>query len=126
MLSNTALMPSFFSNHGGRQLDCAPSTIQALPEIVAAVRGKIPVILDGGIRHGSDVFKALAFGADFVLVGRPTLWRPAYNGRNGVETVMNILERELSLTMALSGTVNVKDVRRASMRRSVEGRLSKI
>ncbi|KAJ5966204.1 hypothetical protein N7481_012918 [Penicillium waksmanii] len=114
------------SNHGGRQLDCAPSTIQALPEIVAAVRGRIPVILDGGIRHGSDVFKALALGADFVLVGRPALWGLAYNGRNGVETVMNILERELSRTMALSGAVNVKDVLQASMRRSVEGRLSKI
>jgi (S)-2-hydroxy-acid oxidase len=114
------------SNHGGRQLDCAPSTIQALPEIVAAVRGRIPVILDGGIRHGSDVFKALALGADFVLIGRPALWGLAYDGRNGVETVINILERELSRTMALSGAVNVKDVRQASMRRSVEGRLSKI
>ncbi|CAI7646429.1 unnamed protein product [Penicillium pancosmium] len=114
------------SNHGGRQLDCAPSTIQALPDIVAAVRGRIPVILDGGIRHGSDVFKALALGADFVLVGRPALWGLAYDGRNGVETVMNILERELSRAMALSGAVNVKDVRQASMRRSVEGRLSRI
>lgn len=114
------------SNHGGRQLDCAPSTIQALPGIVAAVRGRIPVILDGGIRHGSDVFKALALGADFVLVGRPALWGLAYDGRNGVETVMNILEREFSRTMALSGAVNIKGVRQASIRRSVEGRLSKI
>ncbi|CAI7630829.1 unnamed protein product [Penicillium manginii] len=114
------------SNHGGRQLDCVPSTIQALPEIVASVRGRIPIILDGGIRHGSDVFKALALGADFVLVGRPALWGLAYDGRNGVETVMNILERELSRTMALSGTVNVKDARQALIRRSVEGRLSKI
>ncbi|KAJ5098647.1 hypothetical protein N7532_005648 [Penicillium argentinense] len=114
------------SNHGGRQLDCAPSTIQALPEIVAAVKGRIPVILDGGVRRGSDVFTAMALGADFVMVGRPALWGLAHNGSEGVETVINILERELSRTMSLSGAVGVHDICRASMRRSVEGRLSKI
>lgn len=114
------------SNHGGRQLDSAPSTIQALPEIVAIVRRRIPVIFDGGIRRGSDVFKALALGADFVLVGRPTLWGLAFDGRNGVETVMNILERELSRTMALSGVVNIQNINQAFLRHLEGGRLSKI
>ncbi|KFA79191.1 hypothetical protein S40288_02392, partial [Stachybotrys chartarum IBT 40288] len=98
------------SNHGGRQLDDVCSTIEALPDVVSTVRGAIPVIMDGGIRTGSDVFKALALGADFVLVGRPALWGLAYNGRDGVETVMNILERELSRTMALAGVTNVNEI----------------
>ncbi|KAJ5599503.1 hypothetical protein N7450_000570 [Penicillium hetheringtonii] len=114
------------SNHGGRQLDSAPSTIQALPEIVATVRNRIPVIFDGGIRRGSDVFKALAFGADFVLVGRPVLWGLAFNGRDGVETVVNILERELSRTMALSGAVSIRDINQSFLRRLEGGRLSKM
>ncbi|KAJ5697472.1 S-2-hydroxy-acid oxidase [Penicillium malachiteum] len=114
------------SNHGGRQLDCVPSTIKALPDIAAAVKRKVPVIFDGGIRHGSDVFKALALGADFVLVGRPILWGLAFNGTEGVQTVMNILERELSRTMALAGTAKIQDIDASFLRRSVEGRLSKI
>ncbi|PYH92810.1 S-2-hydroxy-acid oxidase [Aspergillus ellipticus CBS 707.79] len=100
------------SNHGGRQLDATCSTIEALPEIATAVRRAIPVILDGGIRSGTDVFKALALGADFVLVGRPALWGLAYNGREGVETVINILERELSRTMALAGVRNLGEITR--------------
>ncbi|CAJ2510391.1 Uu.00g050940.m01.CDS01 [Anthostomella pinea] len=103
------------SNHGGRQLDSASSTIEALPEIVEAMRGRIPVIFDGGIRTGSDVFKALALGADFVLVGRPALWGLAYAGREGVEVVMQILERELSRTMALAGVSRVRDIRRSHL-----------
>lgn len=103
------------SNHGGRQLDDACSTIEALPEVVAAVRGAIPVLLDGGIRAGSDVFKALALGADFVLVGRPALWGLAYNGCEGVEAVMHILERELSRTMALAGVASLKEVTRDNL-----------
>lgn len=114
------------SNHGGRQLDCVPSTIQALPGIVDVAKGKIPIIFDGGIRRGSDVFKALALGADFVLVGRPALWGLAFNGREGVETVMNILERELSRTMALAGTAKVGDVCSSFLRYTEGGRLSKI
>ena len=114
------------SNHGGRQLDCVPSTIQALPGIVDVAKGKIPIILDGGIRRGSDVFKALALGADFVLVGRPALWGLAFNGREGVETVMNILERELSRTMALAGTAKVGDISSSFLRYTEDGRLSKI
>ncbi|KAJ6037095.1 hypothetical protein N7540_001374 [Penicillium herquei] len=114
------------SNHGGRQLDCVPSTIKALPEIAAAVKQKIPIIFDGGIRHGSDFFKALALGADFVLVGRPILWGLAFKGTEGVQTVMNILERELSRTMALAGTAKIQDIDASFLRRTVEGRLSKI
>ncbi|KAJ5719289.1 hypothetical protein N7493_007744 [Penicillium malachiteum] len=114
------------SNHGGRQLDCVPSTIKALPEIAAAVKGKVPIIFDGGIRHGSDILKALALGADFVLVGRPILWGLAFKGTEGVQTVMNILERELSRTMALAGTAKIQDIDASFLRRSVEGRLSKI
>ncbi|KAK1142925.1 hypothetical protein N8T08_007166 [Aspergillus melleus] len=98
------------SNHGGRQLDAACSTIEALPEIATAVQKRIPVILDGGVRSGTAVFKALALGADFVLVGRPALWGLAYDGRAGVETVMNILERELSRTMALAGVRSVEEI----------------
>ena len=114
------------SNHGGRQLDSATSTIEALPSIHAALatgpstfrgfwtktrpKNRIPIILDGGVRHGSDIFKALALGADFVLIGRPVLWGLAYKGQDGIETVYNILEREFSRTMALTGVTKVGDI----------------
>lgn len=114
------------SNHGGRQLDCVPSTIKALPGIAEAVKGQIPVIFDGGIRRGSDVFKALALGADYVLVGRPVLWGLGFKGQEGVETVMNIFERELSRTMGLAGTPSIRDINTSYLRREVSGRLSKI
>ncbi|PGH11124.1 hypothetical protein AJ79_05069 [Helicocarpus griseus UAMH5409] len=100
------------SNHGGRQLDSVSSTIEALPEIVSAVRGKIPVMLDSGITRGSDVFKALALGADFTLVGRSALWGLSFDGQKGVERVLDILERELSRTMALVGARSVGEIRR--------------
>jgi (S)-2-hydroxy-acid oxidase len=107
------------SNHGGRQLDETCSTIEALPAIHAAIatgssepgrNNKIPLIFDGGVRHGADIFKALALGADFVLIGRPVLWGLGYKGKEGVETVINILERELSRTMALAGVTKVEDI----------------
>lgn len=98
------------SNHGGRQLDSAPATIEALPSIAAATKGQIPILFDGGVRHGSDVFKAIALGADLVLVGRPVLWGLAYDGQIGVELVANILERELSRTMALAGIPNIRGI----------------
>jgi (S)-2-hydroxy-acid oxidase len=98
------------SNHGGRQLDSSPSTIEALPSIASAVKGKIPILFDGGVRHGSDIFKALALGADLVLVGRPVLWGMSYDGQDGVELVANILERELSRTMALAGTRDIQSI----------------
>ncbi|KAL1861241.1 hypothetical protein Plec18170_001756 [Paecilomyces lecythidis] len=98
------------SNHGGRQLDSTSSTIEALPEIAAAVKKAIPVILDGGVRNGEAVFKSLALGADFILIGRPALWGLAYKGQEGVETVLNILERELNRTMALAGARNLAEI----------------
>lgn len=98
------------SNHGGRQLNGALATIDALPEIVDAVGGKIPIHVDGGIRHGTDVFKALALGADFVWVGRPVLWGLAYRGQMGVELALKLLADEIKLCMSLAGTTKVSDI----------------
>jgi (S)-2-hydroxy-acid oxidase len=98
------------SNHGGRQLDGALATLDALPEVVHAVQGKIPVHVDGGIRHGTDVFKALALGADFVWIGRPVLWGLAYKGQEGVELCLRLLSDEIKLCMGLAGTVKVEDI----------------
>lgn len=98
------------SNHGGRQLDCTTSTLEMLPEIALSVQKRIPVIVDGGVRRGSDVLKALCLGADFVLIGRPALWGLAYDGQKGVETAMHILEREFSRAMALVGATSVQDL----------------
>ena len=103
------------SNHGGRQLDCAPSTLEALPDIAAAVGRRIPIVFDGGVRRGSDVFKAIALGADLVLIGRPVVWGLGYKGQEGLETVVNILERELSRTMALAGVTRIADIRAGSL-----------
>lgn len=101
------------SNHGGRQLDGVPSTLEVLPEIERAVKGKIGIIFDGGISRGSDVFKALALGADLCLIGRSALWGLAFDGQKGVETVLHILERELSRTMALAGAQSIQAISRA-------------
>ncbi|THZ88430.1 FMN-dependent dehydrogenase [Aureobasidium pullulans] len=106
------------SNHGGRQLDGVPSTLEALPEVADAIRGKIPVIFDGGISRGTDVFKALALGADLCLIGRTALWGLAWDGQNGVEGVLHILERELSRTMALMGVASLHDISRSMLGRS--------
>ncbi|KAJ6658357.1 hypothetical protein lerEdw1_020629 [Lerista edwardsae] len=91
------------SNHGGRQLDGAPATIDALAEIVSAVEGKVEVYLDGGIRTGGDVLKALALGAKCVFIGRPALWGLAYKGEEGLQEVLKILRDEFRLSMALAG-----------------------
>ncbi|KAK9454384.1 FMN-dependent dehydrogenase [Dipodascopsis uninucleata] len=98
------------SNHGGRQLDGCLATLHALPEVVTAVKGRIPVHMDGGIRRGSDIFRALALGADFVWVGRPALWGLKYNGQEGVEMMEKFLEDELKLVMALAGCQTVSDI----------------
>ncbi|KAI1611720.1 L-lactate dehydrogenase [Exophiala viscosa] len=98
------------SNHGGRQLNGALATLDALPEVVAAVQKKVPVHVDGGIRHGTDIFKALALGADFCWVGRPVLWGLAYKGEQGVELCLNLLLDEFRLCMGLAGVTTVKDI----------------
>ncbi|ETN39114.1 uncharacterized protein HMPREF1541_05336 [Cyphellophora europaea CBS 101466] len=100
------------SNHGGRQLDGVPSTLETLPEIAAAVKGRIPVVFDGGITKGSDVFKALALGADLCLIGRSALWGLAYKGQEGVEDVLHLLERDLWRTMVLMGARSVQQISR--------------
>ncbi|CAG9988045.1 unnamed protein product [Clonostachys byssicola] len=101
------------SNHGGRQLDGVPSTLEMLPEIADVVKGRIPIVFDGGISTGSDVFKALALGADLCLIGRSALWGLAYDGQKGVEAVLHILERELWRTMVLSGASSISKITRS-------------
>ncbi|MBU7581752.1 MAG: alpha-hydroxy-acid oxidizing protein [Nostoc sp. TH1S01] len=98
------------SNHGGRQLDGAIASLDALAEIVAAVDGQIEVLVDGGIRRGTDILKALALGAKAVLIGRPALWGLAVAGQIGVSQIISLLEDELSVAMALSGCTSIKDI----------------
>jgi len=101
------------SNHGGRYLEFAPSTLEALPEIVEAVQGRIPVLMDGGIRRGTDVLKALAIGAKAVLIGRPPLWGLGSFGQAGVSRVLEMLQTELALAMGLSGCPNLASINRS-------------
>lgn len=98
------------SNHGGRQLDTVPATIDALPQIVAAVAGRCEVLLDGGVRRGTDILKALALGAKAVMIGRPVLWGLAAGGQAGVERVLAILRDEFETAMMLAGCPTVGDV----------------
>jgi 4-hydroxymandelate oxidase len=100
------------SNHGGRQLDSSPATIEVLPRIVDAVAGGAEVYLDGGVRRGTDVIKALALGARAVLVGRPVLWGLAAAGRAGVAAALGVLRREIDLAMALCGCPDVASITR--------------
>lgn len=101
------------SNHGGRSTETGRATIEALPEVVAAVGGRIPVFLDGGVRRGTDVFKALALGAKAVGIGRPMLWGLGAFGQAGVERVLTILQAELKLTMGNCGTQRLADITRS-------------
>ncbi len=98
------------SNHGGRSTETGRSTIEALPEVVAAVGGRIPVFLDGGVRRGTDVFKALALGAKAIGIGRPMLWGLGAFGQPGVEKVLSILQAELKLVMGNCGTRTIADI----------------
>jgi 4-hydroxymandelate oxidase len=100
------------SNHGGRQLDSTLAPLDALPEVVQAVGGKIPVLMDGGVRRGTDVVKALALGAAAVLVGRPVVWGLAAEGEDGVAGVLEILHHEIRNAMALSGCRTVAEIDR--------------
>jgi L-lactate dehydrogenase (cytochrome)/(S)-mandelate dehydrogenase len=103
------------SNHGGRQLDGALSSVRALPAVARAAQGRMAVLIDGGIRRGSDVFKALALGADAVLVGRPHLWGLAAGGQAGVERVLQVLDSELDRVMGLAGVRRVADIASAGL-----------
>lgn len=98
------------SNHGARQLDGVPASIEALPGIVEAVSGRAEVYLDGGIRRGTDVLKALALGAHAVLLGRPVLWGLAVAGAEGVARVLELLRAELELAMVLAGRPNIESI----------------
>jgi 4-hydroxymandelate oxidase len=100
----------YVSNHGGRSHPSGRGTIDCLAEVVKAVNGRVPVMIDGGFRRGSDVFKALALGADAVFVGRPYLWGVAAFGQPGVERVIDILRRELTLMMGQCGTRSLKEI----------------
>ena len=101
------------SNHGGRSTETLRPTIQALPEVVAEVGGRIPIFVDGGFRRGTDVFKALALGATAVGIGRPYLWGMGAFGQAGVDRVIEIMQGELKLCMGNCGTMTVKDITRA-------------
>jgi len=98
------------SNHGGRQLDTARPTIHALPEVVEAVAGRVEILMDGGIRRGTDILKALALGARAVQVGRPVLWGLAADGEAGARHVLELLHTEFDLALAMCGCHNVAEV----------------
>jgi L-lactate oxidase len=94
----------WLSNHGGRQLDNSPSAITTLPHVAVALKGRVPIIVDGGIYRGQDVFRALALGASVVALGRPTLYGSALGGTQGVQAVHTHLKNEFTMVMRLAGT----------------------
>jgi 4-hydroxymandelate oxidase len=104
------------SNHGGRQLDTAPATIEQFPYVAEAAEGRVPLLLDGGVRRGTDVVKALALGADAVAVGRPVLWGLAADGEAGVTKVLEMLRRETAHTLTLCGCDTPRTVTRELVR----------
>ncbi|HVQ31835.1 MAG TPA: alpha-hydroxy acid oxidase, partial [Vicinamibacteria bacterium] len=107
------------SNHGGRGEESGRATIECLPEVVEGARGRMPVLVDGGFRRGTDIFKALALGATAVCVGRPYVWGLAAFGQPGVEAVLDILRRELQLIMRQAGTRRIGEIDRSYV---VDGR----
>ena len=106
------------SNHGGRQLDDAPATIDALPEVVEAAEGRIEVLVDGGIRRGTDVVKALALGARAVLSGRAVIWGLAAEGEPGAQRVLELLAEEIELALVLTGCASPEEVARTHITRA--------
>jgi isopentenyl diphosphate isomerase/L-lactate dehydrogenase-like FMN-dependent dehydrogenase len=101
------------SNHGGRQLDGVAAGITVLPEVVEAVEGRIPVIVDGGVRRGTDIFRAIALGAAAAMTARPVCWGLAVNGEGGVADVLRILRAEFENAMTLAGVKTVGEITRA-------------
>ena len=106
------------SNHGGRQLDGATATIEALPEVVDAVEGRVEVFVDGGVRRGTDVIKALALGARAVLAGRAPLWGLAARGEQGAREVLELLQEEIELAQVLVGCSTPDQVARSHVARA--------
>jgi isopentenyl diphosphate isomerase/L-lactate dehydrogenase-like FMN-dependent dehydrogenase len=106
------------SNHGGRQLDGVPAALDALPEVVDAVEPNVEVLVDGGVRRGTDVVKALALGARAVMIGRPYIWGLAVDGEAGVRNVLELLREEIRLALALAGCTSPGDVTREHVRRA--------
>ena len=106
------------SNHGGRQLDGVPATLDALPELVGSVAGRVEIYVDGGIRRGTDVAKALALGAQAVLVGRAAMFGLAVAGEDGVRHVLELLREELALTLGLLGCTSPRELTQAHVQRS--------
>jgi isopentenyl diphosphate isomerase/L-lactate dehydrogenase-like FMN-dependent dehydrogenase len=111
------------SNHGGRILDFNRSALEALPEVVEAVSGKVPVLLDSGIRSGGDIVKAMALGAKAVLVGRPVAWGVGAFGARGVERVFAILSEEMQRVLTMAGVARLRDVTKAILFREEQGGL---
>jgi isopentenyl diphosphate isomerase/L-lactate dehydrogenase-like FMN-dependent dehydrogenase len=104
------------SNHGGRSMDYGPSTLEVLPEIVAAVNGRIPIIFDSGIRRGADIFKALALGANAVMLGRTTRWGLAAFGAAGAQRLIEILQAELVQVAAAAGCAKLSDINKTTVK----------
>jgi len=104
------------SNHGGRSMDYGPSSLEVLPEIVAAVNGRIPVLFDSGIRRGADIFKALALGANAVMIGRTTRWGLAAFGTAGAQRVIEMLQQELVQVAATCGCTKLSDIDKAAVK----------
>jgi isopentenyl diphosphate isomerase/L-lactate dehydrogenase-like FMN-dependent dehydrogenase len=105
----------FVSNHGGRAENSERATILSLPEVAAGVRGRVPLIVDGGFRRGTDIYKGLALGATAVGIGRPYIWGLASFGQEGVETVLRLLRREFEIVMRQAGATSVKLISRESV-----------
>ncbi len=101
------------SNHGARNLDTVPATIDALPLVVEKVAGRVPVLVDGGIRRGTDIIKAFALGASAVQIGRPYLWGLGISGAEGVTRVVEILRKEFEIAMALTGRPTIASIDRS-------------
>ncbi|KAG0376405.1 Hydroxyacid oxidase 1 [Mortierella sp. AD032] len=113
LAADTGVEGILVSNHGGRQLDGVLATIDALPEVLDAVKGRnVEVYIDGGVRKGTDVLKALAIGAKAVFLGRPVLWGLAHDGEEGVSLALSLLQQEFELAMALAGCCKIDDINR--------------
>ena len=107
------------SNHGARQLDTVPATIEALPEVVKAVAGRCEVYLDGGVTRGTDALKAICLGARAVFVGRPVLWGLAHSGEEGVYNAIKLLRDEFYLAMQLMGTTSIAELKPSMVRHAL-------